>query len=234
MNVNIAWSTTNYGPLWAPVYTSHLRAVAKASRHFTVNEIGSITGVGCTDRMYVHSASNQLVEDFLGIDGATHLFMTECDMILPDDTLQMLVEVDKPIVSGVYFLRNSNGQPCLYRKPFRVPDNPYPYTPVTVFPTEEPFKLNGCPGMGCVLFKREVFEKMPRPWFDVAEQRYGQDVFFFTHAEQQGIDVWVHPQVRCGQIDYTVVGWDDYVERIENDPVFAANGYIIGAEAAAD
>ena len=218
--ISIAWGMTNYGPIYSPVYDTHMRAIAHASRTLTVQHMGKIGGVGASDRMYVHSASNRLVEDFLAIEGATHLFWTESDMLLPDDTIVRLLEVDKPIVSGVYFLRNGQGQPCLYKKAVRLKDNPYPFSPVTLFPQDEPFQLNGCCGMGCALIKREVFETLDRPWFDLKENMYGQDIYFYTKVYDAGIEVWVHPQVRCPQMDHCVVGWDDYAERLANDPKY--------------
>lgn len=226
--VSVVWGMTNYGPIYSPVYDSHMRVMARTSRELTVRHLGKIGGVGATDRMYVHSASNRMVHDFLGLEDATHLFWTESDMLLPDETILRLLDVDQPIVSGVYFLRNGEGQPCLYRKVVRMKSNPFPFSPVSLFPQEEPFQLDGCPGMGCVLIKREVFEKLDFPWFDLKEGMYGQDIFFYTRVYDAGISVWVHPKVRCGQIDHCVVSWEDYAERLERDPSFAGSGYIIG------
>ena len=225
--VRIAWALINYGPIWAPAYASHLRAIAKGSRTLEVEQIGGVYACGATDRMYTHSAENRAVEDFLDSE-CTHLFLTESDMILPDDTLPMLAALEVPIASGVYFLRGGNGQPCLYKKSVRIKSNPYPMSPVSLFPTDKPFKLNGCPGLGCVLIQRQVFARVPRPWFDLKEGHYGSDLYFYTKVQEAGVDVWVHPQVACDQIDYTVVGMQDYHERLQHDPSFAGSGYIIG------
>ena len=157
-SINIAFASTAYGPMWPPAVTSWLRAVGFASRQFTITNMGKLGGVGITDRQYTHSAQNRLISDFLEDQTLTHIFLTEMDMILPDNAITELLETDKDIVSGVYFIRNGNGQPCLYKKAVEVKDNPYPMSPVTLFPTKEPFKLDGCPGLGCVLLRREVFE----------------------------------------------------------------------------
>jgi hypothetical protein len=235
--VKVVWGMIAYGPFpYAPVYTSHMRAIAYASRSFTVDyrdlrPDSKIVGVGSSDRMYTHSAENQAVEDFLGIDGATHLFLTEMDMVLPDDTLPKLVALDQPIASGLYFLRSGRGQPCLYIKTITPADNPYPHTPVTAFPTERPFPLDprggGCPGLGCVLIRRDVFERVPRPWFDLKADGYGSDMYFYTKVREAGIPVWVDPTIQCDQMDTNVVGFKDYLKRCQEDPRFPGSGAVV-------
>jgi len=223
---NIAFGVANYGPMWAPAASSWLNVIAFMSSH---PEYGKVRGAGITDRMYTHSAENQLIKDVMGDKTFTHVFFTESDMVLPPDTLPLLLEVDKPIVSGVYFLRNGGGQPCLYVKLEYNKQEPWPHTPVSVFPENKPFKLGrkgGCPGFGCVLFKREVFEKIPFPWFDLNQEHYGSDMYFYTKAFESDYEVWVQPKVMCGQIDYTMVSVDDYHKKLKEG---TKTGYIIGA-----
>src|SRR2546427_7576184 len=227
-HANIAFGSTGYGPLWAPAVSSWLAMLAYTARQLEVRFIGQIAGAGVTDRTYTHSAENKLVEDFISIPDATHLFLTEMDMILPKETILTLLEVDKPVVSGIYFLPNGNGQPCLYQKTVTPADNPYPHTPVSIFPTDAPFRVD-CPGLGCVLIKREVFGKIAMPYFDLKEYKYGSDMYFYTNAKTAGIEVWAHPKVLCWQIDYTVVGPEDYYRKLKDDPNFGKQGFIIGA-----
>ncbi len=223
--VNVHFASSNYGPLWMPAVTSWLRAVAFASRYYTVHH-GKIGAVGITDRMYTHAADNQLVDDFLEDETATHLFHTECDMLLPDDAITKLVALDKDIASGLYFIRNGEGQPCLYQKVVVNRDNPYPHSPVRIFPQDRPFRVD-CPGLGCVVFKRSVFERLPRPWFDLSANRYGSDMFFFTNAKRAGIETWCDPSVRCGQVDYTVITYEAYEKRLKDDE-WLSKGVILG------
>lgn len=236
--INLAFTSTAYGPLWAPACASWLRAVAVGSRHFTVTPMGElgaegITGkvgaAGITDRAYTHQAENGLVEDFLSDKTLTHLFMTEMDMILPSDILQKLVALDKPIASGIYFLRNGRGQPCLFQKVLTSRDNPYVFSPVSAFPTDQPFRVDH-PGLGCVLFKREVFEhpQMPYPWFDLAAKKFGSDMYFYTKVKDAGIEVWADPSVMCDQIDYKIETFEDYRKRLVEDPNFVKGGVLIG------
>lgn len=229
MGINVAFTSTGYGPLWAPAVASWLRAVAVGSRHFTVTQVGKLGAAGITDRTYTHQAENGLVQDFLMDTSLTHLFMTEMDMILPSDILPMLMALDKPIASGIYFLRNGRGQPCLFQKVLTSRENPYVFSPVTAFPTTEPFRVDHT-GLGCVLFKREVFEHpmMVHPWFDMNATKYGSDMYFFTKVKDANIEVWAHPGVMCDQIDYKIESFDDYKQRITEDPQYAQSGVILG------
>lgn len=231
--IKIAFASSNYGPLWKPAAESWLRVIAKTQKYLTQSNLGEISAIGITDRAYTHSADNILAQNFLADPTWTHFFHTECDMVLQDDTIIKLLAIDQPIVSGVYFLRNGRGQACLYVKAYYTKDNPFVHSPVSIFPTDRPFCLDpnghgGLPGLGCVLFKREVFEKVTYPWFDLKEGMYGSDMFFFTKVRDAGLDVWIEPSVHPDQMDYTIVGIADYYHRLNHDPEFAGSGFIVG------
>lgn len=217
----VAWALVNYGPIYSPVYTSHLSAAAHAAR-----ELGAIMA---TDRCYTSSAENAVAGHLLASD-CTHILMLESDMLLPTDALTRLLQLDTDIVSGLYFLRNGDGQPCLYKRMVTPAgtEKSYAMSPLSVFPTDRPFKLNGCPGLGCVLMKRQVFERVPSPWFDLKEKGYGSDLYFYTKCRDAGVEVWVDPRVRCGQIDYKIWDYSDYEQRLLDDPTFPVSGSILG------
>ena len=242
-SVNVAFGSTGYGPLWAPAVSSWLRLAFYTGRHFAIAQVGKVGGAGVTDRTYTMTAENQLVKEMLANPDFTHIFMTEMDMVLPHDTITKLVALDKDIASGLYFLRSNlqlgRGQPCLYKKSTvteakRAVMNEinYYHSPVTLFPTKDPFRVD-CAGLGCTLFKREVFEKLEYPWFDLKAGTdikigYGSDMYFYTHARKAGIELWVDPTVRCRQIDYYETDFEDYQWQLDNNPQFAQAGFIIG------
>lgn len=233
-NCKVGFGATNYGPMWSPVVASWLRAVGYASRYLEVQQLGGLCGVGVTDRQYTHMAENQLVQDFLNIPDLTHLFLTESDMILPHDIIPKLLTHDKDIVSGIYFLRTRrpewSGQPCLYKRVVIDPSKQgeYGQNPIHIFPTMELFKAD-CAGLGCVLIKRHVFEKLTYPWFDLNATKYGSDMYFYKHAKDAGFQLWVDPTVQSSQIDYYEVTIDDWKWRIENDVNFRKMGFVIGS-----
>ena len=241
--INVAFTSTAYGPLWAPAVASWLHTVAYTSRYMAVTPLGllgdvitdrvkdqlsqKILGTGITDRQYTHAAENQLVADFLADERFTHLFMTEMDMILPPDAIVKLLELEKPVASGIYFLRHGNGQPCLFQKILTSKENPYVHSPVTGFPLTEPFRVDN-PGLGCVLFQREAFKTLAEPFFDLAAKKYGSDMYFFSKVKWAGVEVWAHPGVMCDQIDYKVERFADYLKRIQEDPKYVASGVVLG------
>ena len=230
--VKIVWAMPNYGPIFEPVYSSHLQCIAYTSRYCSVEHIGKVVGCGATDRLYTHTAENIMVREFLNMD-ATHLFMTESDMILPKDTLTKLLAWDKDGATGVYFLRKGEGTPCLFVKAKIVNAlNPYAHTQVTIFPTDRIFRID-CPGLGCALFKRHVFEKVKHPWFDLKEmddegRGWGSDMFFYTHFREAGLEMWADPSVMCGQIEYTTWSYKDYSRRLSTDPTYGSRGVLLG------
>lgn len=228
--VNVAFGVTAYGPCWAPAVDSWLKVVGVTARHCAIHHIGKVGGTGVTDRQYTHSAENILVTDFLNNPDMTHLFFTEIDMILPDDAIIKLLALDKPIAAGLYHLRNGRGAPCLFQKVLTSRENPYVFSPVTAFPTVTPFRVDHV-GFGCVLFRREVFEhpKMQFPWFDLKENMYGSDMYFYTKVKDADIPVWVDPTIRCNQIDYKIETFADYEQRLKDDPKYAQSGVVIGA-----
>lgn len=232
--LKIAWCLPNYGPLFSSVYASHLATIAYTSRTFHVERLGELPMIGATDRMYIHSACNTIVEEALAQD-ITHIFWTESDMILPKDAVIKLAKMQKPIASGVYFLRGGSGQPCLYKHtPVEIKENPYLHTPVTVYDERKPFRVD-CPGMGCVLISMDVFRTIEKPWFDLKSNShgkkdgYGQDLYFYTKVRWAGFEVWVNPEVICDQIDTYIVGYADYRKKlVENKEPFG--GFIVAEE----
>jgi len=242
--INIAFVSPTYGPHWAPVVQSWLRLVGYTARHFEIHQVGKLGGVGITDRMYTMSAENKLIEEALMLKPAfTHIFMTEMDMMPPHDAIVKLLALDKDIAGGLYFLRSDipegRGQPCLYKRATaltkdtaKLNGSEYLVTPVSLFPSMDPFPVH-CSGLGCVLFKRRVFETMEPPWFDLRSGDkktigYGSDIYFAKHAADAGMKWWVDPTVQCEQIDYYVTNLADYKWQTEQNPKFASLGYIIG------
>jgi len=243
-SLNIAFASTNYGPMWSPVVSSWLQTIGYTSRYFTVNQIGKVGGAGVSDRMYTMTAQNKLIEELLAETESpyTHIFMTESDMVLPFDCIVKLLEMDKDMASGVYFLRSDNpqtrGQPCLYKRPTASQwkelikkKEDYGHYPISLFPQKDPFQVD-VSGLGCVLIKRRVFEGVKKPWFDLSAAEsgtgYGSDMYFYTHAHDAGYELWCDPRVQPGQIDYYVTDIMDYHWQLENDDQFAKRGFLIG------
>ena len=204
--VNIAWSTTNYGPIESSIYQNHLAAIANAARRFDLKY------VGVTDKMYTHTASNVLAEHSIE-NCIDYVFFTENDMLLPFDIISRFFDnIQKTKLdacAGLYFLRGDGTQPCLYNRDDDS-ENKYAFVPVMLVPENELFTID-CPGMGCVLLNTDVFRKVPYPWFDLKEGKYGQDIYFWSKAKDNGIKVGVDSSIQCGHLcERRVVDIQDY------------------------
>ncbi len=127
-------------------------------------------------------------------EGATHIWFVEEDNPPPEDALDKLLAANSDIACIDYGV---NGWGC-----------------VTKTPEGE---VLWC-GLGCTLVKREVFEKVPKPWFrvdktlrlndwtwqDLPEEyiktkQYGSlDIWFFTQCRKYGFSI---TQVE-GEVDH--------------------------------
>lgn len=223
---SIAWCSPNYGSIDTQVYKNHLAAISNASRMFDVKY------VGISDKMYLHSASNKLVTEALEM-GVDYIFWTEQDMLLPFDVVTKLFERQKDICSGIYFLRGAAFMPCMWQfvENEKNPEkNPYMISPISLFTENSMLKIDVC-GMGCVLFKSDVFRKLEEPWFDMKEG-YGQDVYFYRKVKNAGIDVWVDTGIQCGQqAERKVTSIEDYREHLAlSETNNTLKGFIMSSE----
>lgn len=196
----VLFATPTYGPIHRRVYESHLAAIGGIAKDGIV---AIPKAVVVTGKMGLASASNEITRVALAMN-ATYVFWTEMDMILSGSTIRTLIKRAEKykldVVSGVYFLRGS-GQPCLFRRNRMPGHSEYAHTPLTSFPKNSLFPLEGCPGVGCVLFRTSVFKKIQEPWWDDQEGKHGQDIYFYTKLNEAGVRVWVDSSVIVGQID---------------------------------
>jgi hypothetical protein len=63
-----------------------------------------------------------------------------------------------------------------------------------------------CKGAGssCILIRREVFEKMPQPWYEFRykddngkEKEISEDIMFVIKALAMGIETWADTSLLC-------------------------------------
>jgi hypothetical protein len=117
----------------------------------------------------------------------------------PEDVWK-LWESDYDIVSGAYLL--ASGEATAYEK---LLSPGYLYE--DVLKMEEPIKVFGA-GMGFMMVKSGVFEKLSRPWFqsapvttnfngkDITFPIIGEDLSFCKRAGDLGFEVWFDPTVK--------------------------------------
>jgi SAM-dependent methyltransferase len=145
----------------------------------------------------VDSARNTIVDEFLKSD-CTHLLFIDSDATFPPHTVETLLKADKDII-GVNAAKHHTGNPVIiHNRDGKELD----------YIRKEYERVNQV-GMHVCLIKREVFEKMPWPWFFrdiIHDQRKlaGEDFTFCRNADQNyGFEVWVHNRLSAeiGHID---------------------------------
>lgn len=112
--------------------------------------------------------------------GAEYILFIDSDMTFPADALNRLLDHDLDIVGCDYRMRAS---------PF---ERIGTYEPHMIQP-DEGLAERTLLGLGFLLVKRRVFEKLPSPWFQrVYEGRIfrTEDLFFCKNAIEAGFQIW--------------------------------------------
>jgi hypothetical protein len=159
------------------------------------------------------TARNDLVRLALEDGKATHIMFIDSDTIPKyppniNDAIYMLLQMNAPVASGWYTALQRDG----FHNAMWVKNEYGSYTTVPTGawspPTATWIKVNAI-GMGFCLFKREVFEKIPPPWFVWDKPYPSEDFAFCQKLEAAGYDIRVLTCVRLGHIKTIVITPDD-------------------------
>jgi hypothetical protein len=132
------------------------------------------------------------------------VFFLDSDMTPQPDTLTKLLSHNLPFVGAMTFKKSPPHQPCFYTK------------------VEFDKKVLGCPsaweygvgevqgiGMACTLIRREVFEKVEKPWF-FPMVGFGEDLSFCIRTRQAGFKIYIDTTLDCGHINLVSITETDY------------------------
>jgi len=163
-------------------------------------------------RQEVAVARNLIVERFLHETNASHLLFWDDDVLVPSGALFQLLEDDAPIVSGFYTSRQAPVQPIAYRRAAKKGHHYQPIMPLN----PGKFLVDGC-GAGFLLIRREVFEKLRRPWFQFLCGRakgsnVSEDFYFCEKAIKAGYQIIVDSRVSCGHVGRYIFDDGDIVQ----------------------
>ncbi len=139
--------------------------------------------------------------------GADYIFSLDSDVIPPPDAIHRLLARNQPIVSGMY---------CRRSPPHAVPvamRNGGWMTEFTPGALEEVELV----GAGCLLVRREVFERVPpqragKPWYDWRVDlrdlqdmgpHLSEDFTWNHHVRSHGYKVYVDTSVQCLHVGYS-------------------------------
>lgn len=155
--------------------------------------------------MEVGTAYNHAVETIQAhpqLSKFKYLLTVEWDNLPPSDGLLKLYEsMDKfDAVGGLYWTKGEGGQPMIYGNPASMPKDFVPQVPI-------PDALQPCNGlgMGFTLFKLEMFNRVPKPWFQTLQNaqrgQATQDLYFFQQAAMHGYKFASDNRVKVGHLD---------------------------------
>ena len=163
---------------------------------------------------------NELAQK-MRVDGYDYLFFLDSDCAIYDGDLELLLAVDKPVVTGLYALLFDD----VIKWAVASEHHGDKYVFLTGEPTE-PVAVLGA-GAGCLLIKREVFAKIEWPWFDFSLCKggniRGEDLEFTQKCIDAGIEIWLQPKVFCSH--YKKIDITKLIERSHavRDAVFKLN-----------
>jgi len=145
-------------------------------------------------------ARNQCVKEALAWNADYVLFLDD-DVLPPSDGLVKLVMDAVPIVGGLYFDRRPPYTPMIARRKNR--DKPWVLGEKVEWDVDfarnyphDRFVEVDATGLGFMLIRREVFEKISEPWF-VIQPSYGEDFSFCWKSQQAGFKIYVDTNVKC-------------------------------------
>jgi hypothetical protein len=127
----------------------------------------------------------------------SHLFFLDSDTEPPLDAIERLLALNVPLATGCYPVWMQHG----LRWALANKDEDRRYRLLKWLPSlTEPFEVDAG-GAGCLLIRRDVFDKVNWPWFKWVEFEDGsqesEDIHFFRKCNEAGLRVTVDPQVIC-------------------------------------
>lgn len=156
---------------------------------------------------------------FSGQINYDYLMWIDSDIDFCVKDFEDLIEMDKDVATGWYY--QANGLPVAghfvetyleypnEEDPLPLYNRDYIYSfanDVDITNKSEPYTVDWC-GMGWMLIKRGVMEKLKFPWFAPKIVRYNlseayevlsEDLSFALNLRDAGIEMWVNPSIKVG------------------------------------
>lgn len=148
-----------------------------------------------------------------------YLLWIDSDIVFNLKSFTDLLEMDKDVATGWYYQKDGLPVTGVFKKtkmkytdenpPFKdIWDKDYTYSfknDTEIVNKTKPYRVDWC-GMGWMLIKRGVMERLKYPWFTPKIIRVGKDFYeatsediaFALSLKEAGIEMWVNPQVRVG------------------------------------
>jgi hypothetical protein len=137
----------------------------------------------------------------------THFLWLDSDHIFKPDLCCQLARHDLEAVSALYYHRKGAPTPVVFT---RNEKDPTGYKHFTLLEIPPVLVQVDAFGFGACLIKREVFEKVPEPWFCITSES-GEDIAFARKAREHGIKFWLDGAYIIAHIgDPPIIGHNTY------------------------
>lgn len=148
-----------------------------------------------------YRARNNIVE-LAVVNGCDWILMLDDDMIVPPDLLVKLMAHNKDVIGALYFQRGGAYHPVIMKMKskkdgFKSIDFINHHDPIVRSPGLH--QVDGVIGGGCMLFKTEVFNKIPQPYFWI-DGIVGTDVHVCDQLRRAGVEIWVDTSIELGHV----------------------------------
>jgi len=162
-------------------------------------------------------ARDEIVKLALEDPKVTHILWVDTDNICekpedPNQAIQQLLQLNLPIVSGLYRAKQKEGFNYAAWADAKIP-NVVGFTPITGY-TGNLVQVDTV-GFGFCLIKREVFEKVPQPWFQWDKPSPSEDFNFCLKAKQYGYSINVFTDVQLGHKGDLIVHFDGKISVLD-------------------
>lgn len=138
-------------------------------------------------------------------EGCTHILFLDSDMVFPPDTLvdlfRLITEHGADIAGGLCCRGYEPFDPVVWAK-----DSQRTLVPFVDYNLGDIIEV-GATGCACLLIKREVFEKLERPWFQISVEKEGgyvikrgEDIYFTRRATASGFKILVNTAYDIGHL----------------------------------
>lgn len=155
----------------------------------------------------------RLVELALEQKECTHVFFLDDDVICPPNIITDLGKLNVPIACGLYRAKKKLGERGLAAWMGIEQQGRRGYVSID---EKQAGRLIACDvtGLGCALIKREVFERISKPWFQWdTPPAPSEDFYFFEKVcrEMNGVKPVIDMEQKCQHIGVFMLGCDDQV-----------------------
>ena len=153
--------------------------------------------------------------------GADYIMFLDSDQLIESDTLiRMAAWLDKgiDIITTLIFRKDPPYNPCVFASSTRLESGQISlkYCDIASQDLSKPFYVANC-GLGCAMIKKEVFLKIPQPWF-LPSPYTGEDIVFLHKATQDyGYKIVCDPTIEVGHLGIKNYTRKDYLQIIEEE-----------------